>query len=102
MSHAATLNLRVREAETISPLLRRFVLEAADRSPLPTTGPGAHLRLLLNDGRRTFRNAYSISAATPDNSAYEIIVRRVAQSRGGSAFLHQHVDAGAIVAADFP
>jgi dimethylamine monooxygenase subunit B len=102
MSPAATLNLRVREAETMSPLLKRFVLEAADRSPLPTTGPGAHLRLLLNDGRRSFRNAYSISATTPDNSAYEIIVRRVAQSRGGSAFLHEQVDAGAIIAADFP
>ncbi len=102
MSDVATLTLRVREAETISPVLKRFVLELADRAPLPSTGPGAHLRLLLKEGQRKFRNAYSIAATAPDNSAYEIIVRRVAQSRGGSAFLHDHVDAGTIVEADFP
>ena len=102
MSGEATLTLRVREAETISPLLKRFVLESADRAPLPSTGPGAHLRLLLKEGQRKFRNAYSIAAAAPDNSAYEIVVRRVAHSRGGSAFLHDHVGAGAIVEADFP
>ena len=102
MSGTATLTLRVREAEMIAPLLKRFVLESADHAPLPSIGAGAHLRLRLQEGQKKFRNAYSIAAAAPDNSAYEIIVRRVAHSRGGSAFLHDHVDAGAIVEADFP
>ena len=102
MSSPGTLTLRVREAEMISPLLKRFVLESADRAPLPSTGPGAHLRLMLKDGQRKYRNAYSIAATALDNSAYEIIVRRVPRSRGGSVFLHDHVNAGAIIEADFP
>ena len=102
MSGAAKLQIRVREAETISPLLKRFVFESADRSPLPPTGPGAHIRLLLQNGSKKWRNAYSIAAAEADRSAFSIIVRRVPDSRGGSAFLHQAVEPGQILEADQP
>jgi dimethylamine monooxygenase subunit B len=100
MNGAAKLCLRVREVEAISPLLKRFVFESADRAPLPTTGPGAHVRLLLHDGAQKWRNAYSVVAA--DRSVLEIIARRVAQSRGGSAFLHESIEAGQMVEANHP
>jgi dimethylamine monooxygenase subunit B len=99
---AAKLNLRVRDAETIAPSLKRFVLEAADEGELPAAGPGAHLRLVLNNGSHRWRNAYSIAAASPDRREYRIIVRRVAHSRGGSAFLHESVRPGQLIEADFP
>ncbi|VTZ25058.1 Oxidoreductase [Methylocella tundrae] len=96
------LALRVREAEPISPLLKRFVFEAADGGELPPAGPGAHLRLTLQGGGRRWKNAYSIVSAPADRSHLAIIVRRVAQSRGGSAFLHEAVETGHIVAAHEP
>ncbi len=102
MSGLAGLTLRVRETEMVSPILKRFVFESANNAPLPSTGAGAHLRLMLKDRERKFRNAYSIAASASDNSTYEIIVRRVQNSRGGSVFLHDHVNAGMILEADFP
>ncbi|HEY0144623.1 MAG: PDR/VanB family oxidoreductase [Methylovirgula sp.] len=99
---AAKLNLRVRASETIAPSLRSFTLEAADEGELPARGPGAHLRLMLKDGSQAWRNAYSIAAASTDRREYRIIVRRVAHSRGGSAFLHEAVRPGQLIEADFP
>ncbi|HEY1736089.1 MAG TPA: PDR/VanB family oxidoreductase [Methylovirgula sp.] len=99
---AAKLHLRVRAAETIAPSLKSFVLESADEGELPATGPGAHLRLTLKNGSHAWRNAYSIAATSPDRREYRIIVRRVAHSRGGSAFLHESVWAGQLIEADFP
>lgn len=102
MSSGTGLALRVKKAELISPLLKHIEFEAADRSPLPSVGPGAHLRLILRSGERKFRNAYSIVSAAPDRSTYEIIVRRVEQSRGGSAFIHDSLNAGQIIEAGYP
>ncbi len=99
---AAKLHLRVRDAETIAPSLKSFTLEAADENELPAAGPGAHLRLVLNNGSRRWRNAYSIAAASPDRREYRIIVRRVLHSRGGSEFLHEAVKPGQHLEADFP
>ncbi|MEJ0051938.1 MAG: PDR/VanB family oxidoreductase [Methylovirgula sp.] len=99
---AAKLHLRVRAAETIAPSLKSFTLEAADESELPATGPGSHLRLALKNGSHGWRNAYSIAAASPDRREYRIIVRRAAYSRGGSAFLHEAVQPGHLIEAEFP
>ncbi|ACK52493.1 ferredoxin [Methylocella silvestris BL2] len=102
MSGADHLPLRVRETELISPLLKRFVFEAADGGALPPAGAGAHLRLTLEGEGRRWKNAYSIVSAPADRSHLAIIVRRVAQSRGGSAFLHETVHPGAVIAAHEP
>jgi ferredoxin-NADP reductase len=99
---APKLHLRVRAAETIAPSLKSFALETADESQLPAVGPGAHLRLTLRDGSHSWRNAYSIASTLPDRREYRIIVRRVAHSRGGSAFLHESVRPGQLIEADFP
>ena len=89
--YADRLALKVREVERISPLLKRFVFEAADGGELPPAGPGAHLRLTLHGEGHRWKNAYSIVSAPADRSHLAIIVRRVAQSRGGSAFLHEAI-----------
>ncbi len=83
--HAATLPVRVREARALSPTLRHIVLEHAEGGALPPAAPGAHVVLTLATPGRPRRNAYSLIAA---DRHYEIVVRQVAASRGGSAFLH--------------
>lgn len=99
---ADALALRVRETEPISPSLKRFVFEAADGGELPPAGPGAHLRLTLFGNGQRWKNAYSIVDAPADRRSFAIIVRRVAQSRGGSAFMHEGVHKGSVVAAHEP
>ena len=102
MNGADQLALKVREVEPISPLLKRFVFEAADGGDLPPVGPGAHLRLTLNGDGHRWKNAYSIVSAPADRDHLAIIVRRVTQSRGGSIFMHEAVEVGEVVAAHAP
>lgn len=93
--------LRVRRIEPLSPTLKHVFFEPADRGLLPTSAAGAHLVLRLGDDRQ-YRNAYSIVSAPGERSRYEVIVRRVATSRGGSAFIHELLREGDIVHAAAP
>ncbi|HTR15749.1 MAG TPA: PDR/VanB family oxidoreductase, partial [Acetobacteraceae bacterium] len=85
------ISVRLRDVEPLAPTLRRFVLEAADGGLLPTASAGAHVQLTLRGPNRTWKNAYSLVSPPEQRSHYEIIVRRAAHSRGGSAFLHAQV-----------
>jgi ferredoxin-NADP reductase len=93
--------LRVLEVEPLGPSLKRLRLQAADGGALPTGAAGSHLVLTLRGPDRVWRNAYSITSA-PSQSAYEIIVRRTEPSRGGSAFLHEAVRPGDVIASAPP
>jgi len=94
--------LRVREIEPLAPTLKRFVLEAADGGALPTGSAGAHLVLTLDGAGRSWKNAYSLTCPPGERRAYELIVRRVEQSRGGSAHMHEAVRTGSVLHAQPP
>jgi ferredoxin-NADP reductase len=64
-------------------------------------GAGAHLVLEITGPGRVWKNAYSITSA-PGAAVYEIIVRRVENSRGGSAWLHDHAQIGNVLEAQAP
>src|ERR1700722_9603144 len=96
------LALRVREAEPLSPKLKRFRLEAADGGRLPVAPAGSHLLLSLVAAERRWRNAYSLTGPTEVSDCYEIIVRRLEASRGGSAFLHDRIGVNAVIATGMP
>jgi ferredoxin-NADP reductase len=51
---------------------------------------------------RTWRNAYSLVSRPGARDAWEIIVRRVPTSRGGSAFIHERLKAGDRLVAGWP
>ncbi|MBS0371191.1 MAG: oxidoreductase [Proteobacteria bacterium] len=97
-----TLTLKVAAACAISPSLRHLRLVAADGSKLPPAAAGAHLQLVLNGAARTHRNAYSLISRPGARDAYEIIVRRVPASRGGSAFIHEQLKVGDVLEAGWP
>lgn len=99
MIHAGPLPVRVREARPLSPTLRHFVLEHAAGGALPLAPPGAHVLLTLETPTRLRRNAYSLVAT---GARYEIVVRQVAASRGGSEFLHTAARPGHILAMGLP
>ncbi|MDQ0504994.1 PDR/VanB family oxidoreductase [Xanthobacter agilis] len=97
MTAAGTLSVRVREITELAPTLKRFSFEPAHGGEFPTAPAGGHVMLTLRDGGRVMKNAYSLVSAPAQRTRYEIIVRKVAQSRGGSAFLHAKVATGDVL-----
>jgi ferredoxin-NADP reductase len=99
---AAQLSARLAAATNLSPSLRHLVLVPADGGLFPVASPGAHLLLTLNGPDRHWRNAYSLVSPSDQRTHYELIVRRVDQTRGGSAFVHDHLAVGDIVTSSLP
>ena len=89
-----TLLLQVAAVTDIAPGLRHLRLVAADGGKLPPAAAGAHVQFVLEGEARTWRNAYSLVSRPGARDAWEIIVRRVPTSRGGSAFIHEQLKAG--------
>lgn len=97
MIRSEPLALRVRQIEPLSPTLRRLTLEAADFGLLPTTQPGGHISLTLQTASRAHHNSYSIVSPCAERGVYQLIVRRTANSRGGSHYLHEALQVGQVL-----
>jgi nitric oxide dioxygenase len=78
-----------------SDIITSFYLVPADGAPLAPFLPGQYLTLVLNIGGETLRRNYSLSDA-PRQPWYRISVKR---EQGGtvSNWLHDHVEAGAVL-----
>lgn len=66
-------------------------LQTLDGRPLPSYEPGAHIDLHLPNG--LVRN-YSLTAAIPNPSTYEVGIKRDPASRGGSRYIHDELRVG--------
>ncbi|NNJ15745.1 oxidoreductase [Pseudomonas putida CSV86] len=93
-THNGTLSVRVARIEAMTPEITRFTLVDPDGKHLPAFSGGSHVVVILEDGDKTHRNAYSLMSSPYDSSAYQIAVRRVADGRGGSRYLHERVAEG--------
>lgn len=71
-----------------------FRLARPDGSRLPDWAPGAHIDLVLPDGRT---RQYSLCGDRWDASSYTIAVQREPDGRGGSALLHASVGVGDVL-----
>lgn len=94
-----TLTLQVVEARSLNPLIRQFRLRAADGAVLPGYEAGAHIRVrvTLPDGATDWRHYSLIDPLAGGAEApreYRIAVRREADGRGGSRFMHERLQAG--------
>ncbi|MFS8039198.1 PDR/VanB family oxidoreductase [Xanthobacter sp. AM11] len=96
------ISVRVRAVEDLAPSLKRFSFEPAHGGSFPTPPAGGHVMLTLRDGARVMKNAYSLVSPPMERTRYDIIVRLVAQSRGGSVFLHQAVRPGDVMEMAYP
>ncbi|WNW10572.1 PDR/VanB family oxidoreductase [Pseudomonas sp. DTU_2021_1001937_2_SI_NGA_ILE_001] len=86
----SAFEVRVSAARMITPVIRELSLEALNGT-LPSFSAGSHVQLHLPNGRR---NAYSLISDPSDTRHYRIAVRRQAQSRGGSRYVHEQLQAG--------
>jgi ferredoxin-NADP reductase len=94
------MKLRILSIEPLSPTIRRFTLGGG--SALPPGAAGAHVVVDIPGPNRVWKNAYSLAGLPGDTTRYQIVVRRVEASRGGSAWLHDHAAVGDELAVSAP
>lgn len=94
MSGGAKLNVRVAEVVQVNDLIKRFRFVTRDGSPLPAFSGGAHTVVEMDDHGTRRLNPYSLMSDPEDGSGYEISVRRDDAGRGGSLYMHNHVEPG--------
>jgi len=97
------LELKVLHIEQKSERIKQFRLVAANGGILPAFEPGAHLpvEVTLPMGKKATRH-YSLLSSNDDNRFYEIAVQHEPEGRGGSKYIHQHLNAGATIYAKQP
>lgn len=93
-----TIPVRVARVDAVTPLIKRFTLVAADGARLPPFTGGSHVIVQMRDGAQRYGNAYSLLSSPEQLESYQIGVRRETPSKGGSAFLHDQVKEGDILA----
>jgi ferredoxin-NADP reductase len=105
----ATLQLRVAEARALNPLIRMLRLRAEDGGALPGFAAGAHIRVQVSlpGGTTDWRHYSLINFATARNATnapteYVIAVRKEADGRGGSRFMHEQLKEGDTLAIEAP
>lgn len=105
----ATLQLRVTEVRELNPLIRMLRLRAEDGRPLPGFAAGSHIRVQVSlpDGKADWRHYSLINFATARNATnapteYVIAVRKEAEGRGGSRFMHEQLKEGDMLAVEAP
>ncbi|WP_018718777.1 PDR/VanB family oxidoreductase [Arhodomonas aquaeolei] len=102
------LELEVRAAEWLTPQIRRIELQRAGGGTLPGFTPGAHLRFELPLDGGSGQRQYSLIVTRADAAAmaaperYVIAVRREADGRGGSAYMHERLQPGDRLTAEGP
>ncbi len=94
MSDPQTLAVVVTAIEQVTPLIKHFTLGAADGGALPAFSGGSHIIVVMQGSLRTHRNPYSLLSSPQRLGTYEIAVRRMEESRGGSHFMHDHLEVG--------
>jgi ferredoxin-NADP reductase len=94
MSGVASLEVEVSEVTTVAHRVKRFRLAPVAAATLPAFSAGGHILITIVDGERKFRNAYSLMGSPFDHRSYQISVLHTEQSRGGSRYMHEHVQPG--------
>jgi dimethylamine monooxygenase subunit B len=94
LNPAQTLPVVVTAIEQVTPLIKHFTLAAVDGGPLPAFSGGSHIIVVMQAPTRTHRNPYSLLSSPRCLDRYEIAVRRMEDSRGGSRHLHDRIEVG--------
>jgi ferredoxin-NADP reductase len=94
-----TVSTIVRECDSAAPEVRRLVLADQDNWELPPFKPGAHIDLHLRKG---LVRTYSLCNEPADKHRYVVAVKREADGRGGSRFIHEELRVGDHIGVSLP
>jgi ferredoxin-NADP reductase len=89
-----SIKVRVAEVVPVTPLVKRFRFVPIAGGLLPAFSGGAHTIVEMHDGAVVRRNPYSLMGSPDELDSYQVSVRKVEDSRGGSVFMHDRVKAG--------
>lgn len=93
------LELRVRSATWEAPDILSYELRPAGGGELPSFTAGAHVDLTLPNG---LIRSYSLVNDQAERHRYVIAVQKDRASRGGSAWVHEYLRPGALLAVNGP
>jgi ferredoxin-NADP reductase len=94
-THAISRKLLVASVARAADGIARIRLESPDGKPLPRWTPGSHIDLECGD--TGLSRQYSLCGDPAETGALEIAVLREEAGRGGSAWIHRHLQPGATV-----
>ena len=75
----------VTAVEQLTPLIKRFTFKRQDGENFPAFTGGSHIIVKMSD---KLSNAYSLMSDVNDLSTYQVCVRKDAEGKGGSLFMH--------------
>jgi ferredoxin-NADP reductase len=94
LNDAQTIAVEVIGVEQVTPLIKHFKLAPVGGGRLPVFSGGSHIIVVMQSAGRVHRNPYSLLSSPQQLETYEIGVRRMEESRGGSHFMHDTVKVG--------
>jgi dimethylamine monooxygenase subunit B len=94
VNEAQTIAVEVTAIEQVTPLIKHFTLASAAGGDLPAFSGGSHIIVVMRGASRIHRNPYSLLSSPHRLDTYEIGVRRMEESRGGSHFMHDTLRVG--------
>jgi ferredoxin-NADP reductase len=97
VSHAETVAVRVVAVDQVTAQVKRFSLAPVAGGLLPAFSGGSHIIVVMRGDTRTYRNPYSLMGSPAQLEHYEISVRRMDDSRGGSHYMHDEVQRGSVL-----
>jgi vanillate O-demethylase ferredoxin subunit len=98
-SGSAGLQVRV-AAKTVEAIdIASFELVEANGKPLPAFSAGSHIDVVVGDG---LTRQYSLCNDSAESHRYQIAVLRDPKTRGGSAGMHDRIQAGDVVTISAP
>lgn len=102
MSGAPRIQARVAEVIPVNALIKTFRFEPLDGSSVPPFSGGSHIVVEMNDNGTRRLNPYSLMSDPSDTKGYSISVRRDDFGRGGSLYMHNHVEPGMEMTISYP
>jgi ferredoxin-NADP reductase len=93
------ISLRVRTIQKVATDCKLVALASPRGEAVPVGEPGSHIGLRLPQG---VERQYSLLRSQAGADAYEIAVKRDPASRGGSTFIHDHLQLGDTVLVEPP
>lgn len=100
MHQKSTLEVRVKSIIKETATIKRFTLQALNRSKLPPFSGGSHITTYLPKSSGTVERSYSVFNLEP--GFIEIAVRLAEPSTGGSEYWHHHVSEGDVLKISYP
>lgn len=94
-----TIPVRVASRRALTPYIIEFTLAPVEGAELPGFTPGAHITVETPSGAK---RRYSLVNSGAAPTEYVISVKREAESRGGSASMHDDATEGATLAVEPP